>query len=379
MKVSRRRLLRGATAAAIGFPMLNFGSYQVLAGSPKRYSARVMRVMERCLVIDMLAALRPGFDMTAPEWSRTLSQPDRDDFRRSGASALHQSRGIGGPDAYERALVYMAACNGFVARNADMFLLVDRAGDIDHAKQTGKIAVLMGIQNAEHFRTVEEVARFHALGLRSAQLTYNSQNRLASGATDRIDGGISDYGVEIIGRMNEVGMLVDVSHCGDVSTLQAIEVSRGPVAITHSNCRALNDHPRLKTDEAIRKLAGRGGVMGITGVRNFVRDREPTTIEHMIDHIDHVVKLVGIEHVGIGSDSDLHGADDMPPEQLREALQKLKSSMAFRDKLDTDGFDDPLRFYDLTAALARRGYSDASIEAILGGNFRRLLGEVWKG
>ena len=100
-------------------------------------------------------------------------------------------------------------------------------------------------------------------------------------------------------------MLVDVSHCGDRTTLDAIELSPKPIAITHSNCRALNNHPRLKTDEAIRKLAAKGGVMGITGVRMFVRDQEPTTIEHIVDHIDHVVKLVGIEHVGIGSDSDL--------------------------------------------------------------------------
>ena len=119
--------------------------------------------------------------------------------------------------------------------------------------------------------------------------------------------------------MNDVGMLVDVSHCGDRTTLDAIELSKRPIAITHSNCRALNNHPRLKTDEAITKLAAKGGVMGITGVRMFVRDREPTTIEHIVDHIDHVVKLVGIEHVGIGSDSDLNGYDDMPAGPAQEA------------------------------------------------------------
>ena len=136
-------------------------------------------------------------------------------------------------------------------------------------------------------------------------------------------------------------MLVDVSHCGDRTTLDAIELSKKPIAITHSNCRALNNHPRLKTDEAITKLAAKGGVMGITGVRKFVRDREPTTIEHIVDHIDHVVKLVGIEHVGIGSDSDLNGYDDMPADQRKELMESYKSSYAFRDKLDTDGFDHP--------------------------------------
>ena len=172
-------------------------------------------------------------------------------------------------------------------------------------------------------------------------------------------------------------MLIDVSHCGDRTTLDAIELSPKPIAITHSNCRALNNHPRLKTDEAIRRLAAKGGVMGITGVRNFVRDSEPTTVEHIVDHIDHVVKLVGIEHVGIGSDSDLNGYDDMPADQRKKLLAAYKSSYAFRDKLDTDGFDHPQKIFDLTEALIRRGYSDDNISAVLGGNFRRLLGATW--
>ena len=115
----------------------------------------------------------------------------------------------------------------------------------------------MGVQNAEHFRTPADVKRFYLLGQRCAQLTYNSQNLIGSGSTERVDGGVSDFGAEIIKAMNEVGMLIDVSHCGDRTTLDAIELSPKPIAITHSNCRALNNHPRLKTDEAIVKLAAR--------------------------------------------------------------------------------------------------------------------------
>ena len=138
------------------------------------------------------------------------------------------------------------------------------------------------------------------------------------------------------------------------------------------------NHPRVKTDEAIRKLAAKGGVMGITGVRMFVRDRDPTTIEHMVDHIDHVVKIAGIEHVGIGSDADLNGYDDMPAEQNAMLRGSYKSSYAFRDKLDIDGFDHPRKTYDLAEALIRRGYSNADIQLVLGGNFRRLLAATWK-
>jgi len=117
--------------------------------------------------------------------------------------------------------------------------------------------------------------------------------------------------------------------------------------------------------------------MGITGVRNFVKNKEPTTVEDVVDHIEHVVKLVGIEHVGIGTDSDLTGYDHMPPDQYKELKAGYKSSYAFRDKIDTDGFDHPRKMYDLTAALIHRRFSDANIQAVLGGNFRRLLGSTW--
>jgi membrane dipeptidase len=118
--------------------------------------------------------------------------------------------------------------------------------------------------------------------------------------------------------------------------------------------------------------------MGITGVRNFVRDREPTNVTHMVDHIEHVARTAGIEHVGIGTDSDLNGYDDMPADQYAELKGLYTASYAFRDKLDTDGFDHPRKIYDLTEELIRRRYGDDHIGLILGGNFRRLLGSTWK-
>ncbi|MGH8204087.1 MAG: dipeptidase [Steroidobacteraceae bacterium] len=322
-QLTRRRLLQGA-AAGIGFPMLNFASFRLFAESPATYSARAIGLVERSLVIDMLAVLKIDFEPTA--YAARLTEAQAAGFRFSGITGFHNAIGTGGRDAVEETLGFLAAWQGFCARHSDLFCVADIAEDLDRAKAAGKCAVIMGIQNAEHFRQVEDVLAFRQLGQRCAQLTYNSQNRLGSGSTDRVDGGVSDYGAEIIAAMNDVGMLVDVSHCGDRTTLDAIEISKRPVAITHSNCRALNNHPRLKTDEAIAKLAAKGGVMGITGVRNFVRSREPTTIEHIVDHVDHVVKLAGIEHVGIGSDSDLNGYDDMPADQRKMLMDSYKSS-----------------------------------------------------
>jgi membrane dipeptidase len=377
-RVSRRRLLQGAAGGAalgVGLPMLNFASFRLFADSNATYSARAVDLVGRSLVIDMLGVLK--LDFTPAAYSAPLGESAIAAFRGSGITAFHNAIGTGGPAAVEETLAFLAAWQGFAARHSDLFTVVDQASDLDRAKAAGKCAVIMGVQNSEHFRKPEDVKAFRQLGQRCSQLTYNSQNLLGSGSTDRVDGGISDFGAEIIAAMNDAGMLVDASHCGDRTTLDAIEISQRPVAITHSNCRALNDHPRLKTDEAIVKLAAKGGVMGITGVRNFVRDREPTTVEHVVDHIDHVVKLAGIEHVGIGTDADLDGYDDMPADQRKMLMDSYKSSYAFRDKLDTDGFDHPRKIFDLTEALIRRGYGDSNIEAVLGGNFRRLLGIVW--
>lgn len=375
----RRRLIGAAAALAVGavaLPMIATGRHRILPALDTLYSTRAIDLVRESLVLDMLAPLKIDF---RPEYfASRISEEDAADIRASGITGFHHAVGLGGPDVYAETLKYMAAWNGFVGRNSHVFTLVDQAEDLDRAKADGKAAVIMGVQNADHFRTPADVNMFYQLGMRCAQLTYNSQNFIGSGSTDRVDGGVSDYGVQIIEAMNKSGMLIDVSHCGDQTTLDAIELSPRPIAITHSNCRTLNTHPRVKTDEAIRKLASKGGVMGITGVRMFVRDREPTTIEHLVDHIDHVAKLVGIEHVGIGSDADLNGYDDMPADQNKMLRGGYKSSYAFRDKLDTDGFDHPRKTYDLAESLIKRGYTDAHIKLVLGGNFRRLLGETWK-
>jgi membrane dipeptidase len=162
--------------------------------------------------------------------------------------------------------------------------------------------------------------------------------------------------------MNEVGMAVDLSHSSDCTCLDAIEVTRKPALITHANCRALNQgHPRCKPDRVIRELAKTGGVMGITAVRSFVRGEEPTTIEDVLDHFDHVAKLVGVEHVGVGSDNGLDGRD----------------TKQTRFRMDISGLNHPQRIYDLTEGLIRRNYSNKNIRLVLGGNFLRALTQIW--
>lgn len=380
-RVSRRQFVTLTAATVAAFPFINLGSYKLFAASGAVYSDRAITLVNESLVMDMLSLL----DMTRL-FSAGASGSDPFKFsheeilaiRESGIDVFHPAVGMGGPGVQLDAMNHMAAYSGLVAEHPDLMMRIDSVADIDELRQNGKIGIILGLQNSDHFKTADDVKRYYYAGQRISQLTYNTQNMIASGSTDRIDGGISDYGESVVKAMDEVGMAVDVSHCGDQTTLDAFELSARPVLITHSNCRALAPgHPRCKTDEAIKVMAAKGSVMGVTTVRNFVKNDEPTTIEHYIDHIDHIAKLVGVEHVGVGTDSDLKGYDALPTEIYDALKSGYKSSYAFREKIDIEGLDHPKKMYDLTEALIRRGYSDDNIRAILGENFRRVLGEIW--
>lgn len=377
MIISRRTVMAGMAATVTGAPFVNANAYSLHPGSSRSYSKRAIDLVRSSLVIDMLGPIK--LDTSPAFYAAPLSEKDAAEFRSSGITGFHHAIGLGGPDAREQALAFFAVWGNFVARNSHVFTAVGRAADLVRAKRDGKCAIIMGLQNAEHFERVSDVKFFYDMGQRCSLLTYNSQNRIGSGSTERVDGGVTDFGVSIIEAMSAVGMLVDISHSGDRTTLDAIEISKKPIAITHSNCRALINHPRVKTDEAIKAMAAKGGVMGITGIRSFVSATEPTSVATIVNHIDHVAKLVGIEHVGIGSDADLNGYDDIPPELNKRMRAAFKDSYALRDKIDTDGFDHPMKMYDLTEELIRRNYSDANIAAILGGNFQRLLTSTWGG
>uniref|UniRef100_UPI0035C7985A dipeptidase n=1 Tax=Marinicauda pacifica TaxID=1133559 RepID=UPI0035C7985A len=364
---TRRNLLKGGLGAALAAPMLNSAGFKVFAQSGTTYSARAVALVDRSLVIDMLSILADLGDMLEAGYSErpkledglAITDAHLEKLRASGINVFHPAVGLGGRDS---ALAFIARLNAYAAERPDVFRRIDAVSDFDRIMEEGRIGYIVGIQNAQHFETPDDVNEFYNLGQRVSQLTYNSQNRIGAGATERVDGGVTHFGAAIIERMNEVGMAVDVSHCGDRTTLDAFEISSAPVLITHSNARALvGNHPRAKSDEAIRAMARQGGVMGITGVRNFVRDREPTTIEHLLDHFDYVADLVGIEHVGVGTDMDADGYDDVPQPAYDRLRSGYNESYAFRGRIDTDGFDHPKKIFDLTEGLIRRGYSDADI------------------
>lgn len=381
--MTRREALKRAAilgTGALAAPMLNRGRYRVFAGSANDYSARAIDLVKRSTVIDMLSPLTLNFPKQAKWFAdpESFTGTDLQPFKDSGINVFHIAVGLGGPAAYEETLKFFASWNGFIAGQDEHFMRIDSAADFERVKRSSKVGILLGLQNSDQFRTPADIDFFRGLGQRVSQLTYNSRNLIGNGSTERRDEGISDFGAAIIERMNKVGMAVDVSHCGDRTTLDAFEISKKPVLITHSNCRALvPGHPRDKTDEAIKKVGATGSVMGITGVRMFVKADEPTTVEHLLDHFDHVAKLIGPEHLGVGSDIDLYGYDQMPPELNKQLRAGYKGSYGFREKIDIDGVNHPRRMFDLTEGLIRRKYSDSHIQGILGGNFARVLAQIW--
>ena len=371
-------------ALSFGFPYINRGSFQLFAASTDRYSAKVIELVTENLVIDMLGLLSLNGE-TRKRWGpdgKGISNSDIKIFKSSGINVFHNAYGVGGKtqtEAKMNVLNYVANLNGIIANRPDVFMRIDSIEDMQEVMKNRKTGVMIGVQNADHFISPDDVNLFNNLGQRVSQLTYNSRNMIGNGATERMDGGISDFGESIIKRMNEVGMAIDVSHCGDQTTLDAFEISKKPVLITHSNVRSLNpNHPRCKTDEAIIKMAKAGSVVGITNVRNFVKATEPTTIEHLLDQYDHVRDLVGSEHLGVGSDIDLYGYDAMPKKQYDALKAMYKGSYAFREKIDIEGIDHPKRMFDLTAGLIRRKYSNREVRGILGQNFKRVLANIWK-
>ena len=377
---SNRRQFLATGAAAMAGSFVNRGRFPRFPGSPIEYSARCVALVERALVIDMLSPITLNFPLMG-KWvanPELFSAADFQRFRSSGINVFHTAVGTGGPDAYQSTYGFIANWNSLLAGTDQYFIRIDSVADFGRIKNSGKVGIMLGVQNSEHFRTPADVNTFYEMGQRVSQLTYNTRNLIGNGSTERRDEGLSDFGVAIVERMNSVGMAVDVSHCGDQTSLDALEVSKKPVLVTHSNARALNPgHPRCKPDEVIRKVGQAGSVMGITGVRNFVKGSEPTTIEDLLNHFDYVAKMIGIEHVGVGSDIDLDGYDDMPPEEYQRLKAGYKSTYAFRDKIDIDEVAHPKRMYDLNEGLIRRGYQDGEIEGVLGGNFRRVLSQIW--
>lgn len=351
-------------ACVLTAPLINRGRFSLFAGSLDQYSTLTVDLVRESTVIDMLGLLTLDFKKLAAWRTRpaTFRLADFERLKDSGITVFHPAVGYVTGDIYAESSADITGWDAFVDAYPEYFIRVDCPADVLRAKSEEKLGIIVGQQNSNHFRTLDDVDAFYKLGQRVSQLTYRD-NALGGGSVDPAEKGLTAYGAEVLARMNQIGMAADISHCGDRTTLDVIEASTTPVLVTHSNCRALVPYSaRCKTDAAIRKLATRGGVMGVTLERLFVGTGSSVTIENVLGHIDHIAKLVGVEHVGLGTDVDLDGRD----------------GPAAPKKNDLDGLQYSRKVFELTEGLIRRKYSKADIRLILGGNFQRALTAIWE-
>lgn len=351
--VTRRGLLRLASLSALGIAAANAGELE-----------EAQALYNESLVIDGLSFARA--------WDEVAQQA----IAESGYAGIIAS-------LPRRSLeVAMGALIEWQTRekeHPDQFLIAKKSQDFVAARTSGRLAVLMNFQDAIMLDgDARNVDLLHALGTRCFQLTYNERNLLGDGCTERTNAGLSDYGVEVVARMNEVGVLVDLSHCGRQTTTDGIAVSDKPVAVTHSMCETLRpNHPRAKTDDQIRALADKGGVFGVAALGYFI-GTDPggkTTLHSYVDHIEHAVEVAGHEHVALSTDFPLRGIASWATREnwFEPRLEGFKPSYDVRWPPWIPELDSPQRFLTLTNTLLKRGWSHTNIKRLLGENWLRLF------
>lgn len=271
---------------------------------------------------------------------------------------------------------------GFVQMQFDRFPWLTKAltaADIRRAKETGTHAGLVSTQvMLGPWRDLDALRFAHDAGLRMCQLTYNNMTKVGVGCTERVDAGLSAFGVASVKAMNDLGIMVDTGHVGRQTTLDACEVSEAPVVASHTAAQGAFAHARGKSDEELRAIAGTGGVIGIVTVPFFLAPGSAVTINSMLDHIEYVAEVAGVDHVCIGTDWPLQ----LPEWMLADLLQPLFADTGFRPEdglVATQhmiGFDDYRDFPNITRGLVGRGWSDEDIAKVLGENFVRVMETV---
>lgn len=286
---------------------------------------------------------------------------------------------------FEPAVMQIAARGAEIRENSDLAVLALSSQDVLEAKESGRVAVILGLQNALPVEgSLLLVDVLWRLGIRVMQLTYNERNAFGDGCVQPGNAGLSKYGFELVETMNRTGMLIDLSHCSHRTTLDAVEASAVPVAITHANAYALCPSPRNKPDEVMTAVAQAGGVVCPVTWGPAVRFDPRPDIASFLDHVDHAIQLVGPDHVGIATDysEGVYGSPESWAYLSRNGTYPEVTGLAgdwyeFETRHVSD-LPSVTKMSRLTAGLARRGYSHDVVRAVLGGNYLRVCEAAWQ-
>ncbi|WP_281560529.1 membrane dipeptidase [Thalassomonas sp. RHCl1] len=391
---SRRDFLKNVAVASVGATGLlsatsGFANTANVATAIKHSNSK----MQDWLIFDGLGAVYdPNFDYEANKdvGPYFISERTKRDIRASGLTVLRQTTGAvhasyPGDNTFETAISNISWAHEWIYRNSDFLTLIKSTDDILTAKKNNKIGITLGFQNSHALgKNVDLVDVFRSLGVLTMQLTYNGQNQLGGGANANEKIKLTDFGHKAIEKMNDSKVIIDLSHGGRQTCLDAIRASKSPVTISHSGCRALADFPRNKTDEEMKLLADKGGLFGLYFMPFLAADSNATG-RHLVAHIEHALNICGEDHVAFGTDGTYVGIDDM--EKHREKTAKFtqkrldSGAAAAGEKIGNvnllPDLAGPEQFLKIADMLSRRGHKEATIEKIFGINAMRLMKEVW--
>jgi membrane dipeptidase len=377
-QLSRREFTKVAAAGAMAPRLL---ADRMERGTREAAPTPTWEGYARATVIDCLAS--PGPFNVRNALASPLTHEMVRNARESGITAVNLTVASGDFESVFEAMGYWER---ELRVHPDVLTRVVSTADLKRAKETGRLGLIYGFQNAVMLGTdLGRLDLFYNFGVRIIQLTYNDRNALGDGCLEPANAGLSRYGRQVVERMNEMGILVDLGHCGAQTTADAIAVSTKPVAITHSGCRAVYDHPRSKRDQELKALADKGGVIGIYLMPFLSGGTGPSMAEDLIKHIEHAINVCGEDHVGIGSDCSVtpHVVDAAYIAEHKGFVEGRVRRGISAPREDQYYFipdlNSPRRMEMIADKLLARRHSPARVEKIVGGNFSRLFAEVWAG
>lgn len=371
-EMDRRIFLKMAGLSAAGLalsPDLLFASSNKLASYPKNFR----QVHDSMITIDGVVPLLLG----------TFDTRHFDLWIKGGITAIGVTVGGAnyGPETTTKIMSWYAEQ---IQTRPDL-MLCRSADDIRLAKKLGKLGIFYHFQGPSPLDIdLERVWYYKQMGVGVIQLSYNTRNPYANGITERVDGGLSILGQKLVKACNEARIIVDVSHTGPKSSLDAIDASSEPVVLTHANALGKIDNPRNVPDEVLKAIAENGGFAGVVAYPSFVSDTNAPTMDDMVGMIDYMVDLMGIDHVTMGLDYDSTGHGVLPEEKVQQLYKTMVDSGAWDPEAYPpppyhypQGMELPDTLYNLTGALMARGYKEEDIAKIWGGNWLRVMERVW--
>ena len=280
-----------------------------------------------------------------------------------------------GSEALALAVDSLLEHDRFLAGRGDFFMKATSVADVDRARRAGKMAVFYLYQNTVQFGSeLDRVDMFHRLGMRSCQLTYNTKNLAGVGCWE--EGGVTPFGRQLIERLNARRILIDLSHANMQTMAETTAASSAPVIVSHTACMAVHRNRRNTTDENMRAVAAKGGIIGICQMRPFLTTKKSDNLGAYFDHLRHAIDVVGVEHVAIGSDRD-HRVITLTPEYLAE-LKREEGSQVVENELPyfIDALNGPRRMEVVRDGLAKLALSSGDVDRVMGTNLQRLYKDV---